>query len=445
MSAKALDKVRNFIQTATAKIPAPDQEPSRGNKAATAANAAANDAHQDARSVAAESAKKPKIWHPQQEKLLKQWAEIATSFRWMHHHAHLRYSSQHFWFTLPVIVMSSVTGTMNFAQGTFPPDYETYVPLIIGSINLIAGIITTIASYLRVSELSEGNRVASVMFGKLSRNIRVELLLPVTERTMDGADFIAMCRSELDRLTEQAPDIPKPIELKFLRQFNKLLQSSDKDKFYSPELQDLHPVEIYTGDVERKQQEVGNVLATAALAFKHGVEKHPKAAAVVPTPTDPESLEDMLPPVPAVALQHIPTVSSLLEAKEQRANELNQLSSMHTVSSRLRNKAHELRSSKRLSATLPMGAVPQPLSFVPAATATAGAAAAANTYTYPPPLSAISIAPESVVIAVREEGVKAADAEEVHANANANVAAAAAMGEAVPKLADFFESAPAEP
>lgn len=327
--------MRDFIKTA--KAPTVAQNPTKTKPPDASPPAAGDglDVH-ETRSFASESTqKKPKIWHPQQEKLLKQWAEIATSFRWMHHRAHLRYASMHFWFTLPVIVMSSITGTMNFAQGTFPPEYETYIPLIIGSINLIAGIITTIASYLRVSELSEGNRVASIMFGKLSRNIRVELLLPISERTMDGGDFIAMCRSELDRLTEQTPDIPSKIESKFVRQFEQLLKTTD---FYPPELRDLHPVEIYTGDLERKQSQMSNVVANAALLFQQGVKK--------PVQSDPDS-EDMMPPVPEVALKvpPAPTASALLaeDSKTQRAQELNALSGMQSVTNRLKNRAQSIR------------------------------------------------------------------------------------------------------
>jgi hypothetical protein len=185
--------------------------------------------------------KRVKQWHPQQEVVLKQWAEIATSFRWMHHECHVKLANQSFWFTLPVIVISSITGTMNFAQGTFPASVEMYVPLIIGTLNLLGGIMTTVASYLKVAELAEGHRVASVMFGKLSRNMRVELLLPLTERTMDGDDFIAMCRSEMDRLTEQTPNIPKNVERQFIIRFRHLLEQN----FYPPELLQLHPVDVY--------------------------------------------------------------------------------------------------------------------------------------------------------------------------------------------------------
>ena len=52
--------------------------------------------------------------------------------------------------------------------------WKTYVPLGIGFLNLSAGLITTISQFLRVSELLEGHRAASLAYSKFSRNISVE-------------------------------------------------------------------------------------------------------------------------------------------------------------------------------------------------------------------------------------------------------------------------------
>ena len=90
---------------------------------------------------------------------------------------------------------------------------------MIGTLNLVAGLITTIAQFLRVSELLESHRVSSLAFGKLSRNISVELSLPVKERTTDGTAFLSSCRIELDKLIEQSPTIPLNILSKFDKKF----------------------------------------------------------------------------------------------------------------------------------------------------------------------------------------------------------------------------------
>ena len=75
------------------------------------------------------------VWHGQQENILKKWSEIGSSYRFMHDRAYMYYETQNFRFALPVIVISTITGTANFAQASFPSSWQTYVPLVIGFFN----------------------------------------------------------------------------------------------------------------------------------------------------------------------------------------------------------------------------------------------------------------------------------------------------------------------
>ena len=36
----------------------------------------------------------PKEWHPQQAKLLQSWAEISSSYRWMHNQSYMIYKKK---------------------------------------------------------------------------------------------------------------------------------------------------------------------------------------------------------------------------------------------------------------------------------------------------------------------------------------------------------------
>ena len=84
-----------------------------------------------------EEKKLPKIWHPQQEKILKSWGEAAACYRYMHYQAYCSYKKQSMKFTIPLIIVSTITGTANFAQETFPPTVQPYVPSAIGGLNPI--------------------------------------------------------------------------------------------------------------------------------------------------------------------------------------------------------------------------------------------------------------------------------------------------------------------
>ena len=178
----------------------------------------------------------PKKWHTQQEKVLQDWGEAAACYRYMNYQAFLMFQKLSMRFTLPVIVLSTITGTANFAQEQFPESIRSAVPAIIGGLNLIAGIIATIMQFLKINELMESHRSASQLYGKLSRRIRLELNLPLVNRSSDGSEMVHDCQQEMDRLIEQSPPIPKKILTAFDKEF------PDDNIFRKPEILHVHPI-----------------------------------------------------------------------------------------------------------------------------------------------------------------------------------------------------------
>jgi len=193
-----------------------------------------------------EEKKLPKIWHPQQEKILKSWGEAAACYRYMHYQAYCSYKKLSMKFTIPLIIVSTVTGTANFAQETFPPSIQPFVPSAIGGLNLITAIATTIMQFLKINELMEGHRVASVQYGKVSRTIRLELTLPLSERTLNGTNMIENMRTEYDRLIEQSPNVPQKMIDAFEREF------PDDNEFFKPEIMHIQPITPFKAIQENK-------------------------------------------------------------------------------------------------------------------------------------------------------------------------------------------------
>jgi hypothetical protein len=193
--------------------------------------------------------KKPRIWHPRHETVLKRWGESADCYRYMHYKAFKKYKKLNMRFTLPIIVIGTVTGTANFAQTTFPQSVQPYVPSAIGALNLFSAIMTTVAQFLKVSELMESHRVSYINYGKLSRMIRLELMLPISERTYHGSSMVDSAGIEYDRLIEQSPPIPSAIIEMFKIEFE---NDDDKDpknkKFNRPEFMSIKPIDEYGED-----------------------------------------------------------------------------------------------------------------------------------------------------------------------------------------------------
>ena len=207
--------------------------------------------------------KKPilKKWHPQQERILKSWGEKSSCYRYLHFKAYLKYKELNMRFTMPIIVISTVTGTANFAQETFPVAWQEYVPLGIGGLNLFSAIMATVSQFLKVSELMEAHRVASISYGKLARDIQLELSLPVMDRHHAGVDLINRCSVEYDRLVEQAPPVPGNIIKTFDRVFKNV------DDISKPEILDIQSIIAY--DQTRETTMLGKV----AGVFKTGLNK----------------------------------------------------------------------------------------------------------------------------------------------------------------------------
>jgi len=149
-------------------------------------------------------------WKSEHEVILVEWADKAMCYRWLHGKSHQAYSKTNAWYTIPVIIMSTLTGTANFAQDRFSENIKPYAQMGIGAVNIFAGILTTIAQFLKVGELNEAHRVSSISWDKFYRNIKVELAKSRTERT-PVSHMLKMCKEEFDRLMETSPTINENI------------------------------------------------------------------------------------------------------------------------------------------------------------------------------------------------------------------------------------------
>ena len=252
-----------------------------------------------------EEKKLPKIWHPQQEKILKAWGEAAACYRYMHYQAYCSYKNQSMKFTIPLIIVSTITGTANFAQETFPPTVQPFVPSAIGGLNLITAIATTIMQFHKINELMEGHRVASVQYGKVSRTIRLELTLPLSERTQNGTNMIENMRAEYDRLIEQSPNVPKYIIDSFEKEF------PDDNAFFKPEIMHIQPITPFKAIAE-------NTIMTKLKDAVGGTAKRELK----------KELDDIRGNVQTAKK----TIKADIEGKQQRINEISDLKEKGLVS-----------------------------------------------------------------------------------------------------------------
>ena len=205
-------------------------------------------------------------WTTEQEVLLAEWAEKAKCFRWLHYRAEKKYRTRNYAFTIPVIILSTLTGTANFAMDSFVPESHKQIAMAcVGSVNIFAGILSTLQNFLRYAELMETNRACEVLWSKFGRNIEVELALEPNRRK-PADEFLITCRAEYDALIEQSPSIDDDI----IKQFKNSFKKTDICK---PDIcNGLDKCTIYEAP---KEEKIANLLVKASDKLSSNISKKP--------------------------------------------------------------------------------------------------------------------------------------------------------------------------
>jgi len=159
------------------------------------------------------------VWSPECERLLAEWSEKGSCYRWLHNTSEKKYRSRYYCFSIPVIILSTLTGAANVGMDSFITDENRpMASAIVGGINIFAGILGTLQNFLKVAETMESHRASGISWSKLGRNISIELAIDPMRRT-NAHDFLSICRAEYDRLIEQSPTIDDDIINTFRKKF----------------------------------------------------------------------------------------------------------------------------------------------------------------------------------------------------------------------------------
>ena len=169
-------------------------------------------------------------WNKNYEAIFADWCDKAMSYRYLHSECNRYYHKMNILITIPVIVISTLTGVANFAQTRLPLEYVPYYTIAVGGTNILAGLITTIAHFLKIAELNEGHRIAAITWGKFCRNIKIELAKHPDQREALEV-YLKRTKEQYDLLLETSPNIRhKEIAL-----FNSKFK---KNSFFKPEICD---------------------------------------------------------------------------------------------------------------------------------------------------------------------------------------------------------------
>ena len=155
-------------------------------------------------------------WKAEQENLLKKWGDHALCYRLMHDRAYKKYWCLNAWFNIPVIIISTVTGTGNFASvGIQGLNNSTFI-FVLGAMNILSGILATINSYIGIAQKIEAHRITSISWDKFNRKIQIELA-KIRDDRINAKDFIRHTIDEYNRLIDISPILSNDIIRWFIK------------------------------------------------------------------------------------------------------------------------------------------------------------------------------------------------------------------------------------
>ncbi len=149
-------------------------------------------------------------WSDEIERLLSEWGEVGLCYSWLHSYSERKYKRKYHNMSIPIIVLSTLTGTANFADSYVPKGFKQGFSACVGGLNIFCGILGTLMSFLKYAEIYESHRISCVSWSKFARNIQIELALKDSKRK-NARDFLKVSRSEYDRLLESSPNIDQDI------------------------------------------------------------------------------------------------------------------------------------------------------------------------------------------------------------------------------------------
>ena len=101
-------------------------------------------------------------WSEEIESLLSEFGEVALCYSWLHSYSTRKYKAKYHRMSIPIIVLSTLTGTANFADSYVPVGFKQGFSACVGGLNIFCGILGTLMSFLKYAEIYEAHRIAAL-------------------------------------------------------------------------------------------------------------------------------------------------------------------------------------------------------------------------------------------------------------------------------------------
>jgi hypothetical protein len=159
-------------------------------------------------------------WTDEVENILKSIAEKAQIWRLLNIEDHNHFKMRYYMLLIPVIVLSSITGSLNLALGSLDSQNDTIINLVIGFFGILISILSTLNNVFSFQKRKDENYRYSKEWYKINRIIVIELSLEKTKRNNINM-FFNFIINQVENIFEGQPNIRKHTINKFLKKYKK--------------------------------------------------------------------------------------------------------------------------------------------------------------------------------------------------------------------------------
>jgi hypothetical protein len=178
-----------------------------------------------------------KEWNDEVEEILRRICEQAQIYRLLHISCHNIFKKRYYFLTIPIIILSSLTGSANLALGSFSNESDNKITnLVIGVFGIMITIISTLNNFFNFQSRKIEHYNSSKNWFKLERLIEIELSLQRDKRN-DANNFFHLILQELERIHNNQPNIRTDVINKFLKKYKRL--EGDKKKSINLDLPEI--------------------------------------------------------------------------------------------------------------------------------------------------------------------------------------------------------------
>lgn len=176
-------------------------------------------------------------WTHEQELLLQNWGEKSQGHSWLHKRSEKYYTKRANAIAIPTSILAGLSGSVQMSLIN-DDSANFWVKLATALSTISVSLLSILQKSLNYQSLEERHRKMAIDFSSLHRDISAELSIPSSER-QNSKEYIAMCRSEMDKLTKASPNVPDTI----IEDFNKKFKDVDVHK---PNMAEgIRPIVLY--------------------------------------------------------------------------------------------------------------------------------------------------------------------------------------------------------